>query len=115
VGPSEVVAAFIEAINAHDARRIAALCTADHRFVDAHGVVVAGEGLPAAWAGYFGFMPHYGIVVVELLGQAWGGLDAADPSVRAWRRPCAWRARVEGERVKLWQVYVDTKVVFDLL
>lgn len=124
MGPSEVVAAFIEAINAHDARRIAALCTADHRFVDAHGVVVAGEGLPAAWAGYFGFMPHYGIDVVELLehggtvavfGQAWGGLDAADPSVRAWRRPCAWRARVEGERVKLWQVYVDTKVVFDLL
>jgi hypothetical protein len=31
------------------------------------------------------------------------------------RRPAAWRVRVKGGKIQLWQVYVDTKVVFDLI
>ena len=117
-----VIRAFVDAINAHDVERILALCSPDHAFVDAHGNIVPAERLREAWTGYFGFMPRYGIAVDEmvvegdtaaLFGFAWGGL-AAD-GTRDWRRPAAWRVRVEQERIRLWQVYVDTKIVFDLL
>jgi ketosteroid isomerase-like protein len=120
----DVVRAFVEAINARDVDRIVALAAEDHQFVDAHGAVVAAEGLRSAWTGYFQFMPRYGIEVETILcdgetaavfGSAWGSLGGDDAAERAWRRPSAWRACVENGRVKLWQVYVDTKAVFDLL
>jgi ketosteroid isomerase-like protein len=119
-----VVRAFVAAINAHDVDRILGLCSADHRFIDAHGGVTPEAELRAAWDGYFRFMPLYGIEIEQVLaegenvavfGAAWGGLDAGDASPRSWRRPCAWRAVVEGEQVRRWQVYVDTKPVFDLI
>jgi ketosteroid isomerase-like protein len=124
VSPEAVVRAFVAAINAHDVDRILDLCSADHRFIDAHGGVMPAAQLRAAWDGYFRFMPHYGIEIEQILadgdsvavfGAAWGGLDAGDASRRNWRRPCAWRAVVAGERIQLWQVYVDTKPVFDLI
>jgi ketosteroid isomerase-like protein len=116
-----VVEAYIEAINAHDVASIVALSAPDHEFVDAFGGIVTAEKLAEAWAGYFAFMPRYGIEIDEIIcdgdvasvfGQAWGGLNDA---AKSWRRPAAWRARVKNGRVALWQVYVDTKVVFDLL
>lgn len=124
VSAAAVVCAFIAAINAHDVDRILVLCAADHRFIDAHGGVTPADQQRAAWDGYFRFMPHYGIEIeqvlaegetVVVLGVAWGGLDAEDASRRSWRRPCAWRAVVEDGRIRLWQVYVDTKAVFDLI
>jgi ketosteroid isomerase-like protein len=120
----ELVLSFVAAINDHDVARIVDLCTDDHEFVDAHGQVAPAETLAAAWRGYFQFMPRYGIEVesvlsdgdvVAVFGQAWGGLNAHDAGDRFWRRPCAWRACVRGDKVKGWQVYVDTKAVFDLL
>jgi len=119
-----VVVAYIEAINAHDVDRIVALSAPNHEFVDAFGGVVPAETLAAAWSGYFQFMPRYGIEIEEIacagdtvsvFGQAWGSLEEATDSAKSWRRPAAWRARVSGGLVELWQVYVDTKVVFDLL
>ncbi len=120
----EAVAAFMAAINDHDVDRIVALASPDHRFVDAHGGETGFESLRGAWTGYFAFMPRYGVsaevVLIEadqaaIFGAAWGGLSAADPSDRAWRRPCAWRAVVSDGKIALWQVYVDTKAVFDLM
>ena len=121
---NEAVLAFIEAINAHDVSRIVSLCTTDHELVDAHGGVVPAERLPSAWSGYFQFMPHYGVeartIICEgaraaVFGSAWGGLNAKDATDRVWRRPCAWQAQVRDGRIRLWQVYVDTKAVFDLI
>ena len=119
-----VIRDFIAAINDHDVDRIVGLCADDHQFVDAHGVAVQRQALEGAWTGYFAFMPHYGIEVVAILcdgdagavfGFAWGGLDSSDPATRRWRRPCAWRAVVGDGRIRLWQVYVDTKAAYDLL
>jgi ketosteroid isomerase-like protein len=123
VAPRDVVTAFLQAINDHDVGRITALCADDHTFIDAQGEAVSHD-LETAWSRYFTFMPHYGVEAeriicegedVAVFGWAWGGLDAADAEARSWRRPCAWRAHVRGDRVTLWQVYVDTKPVFDLL
>jgi ketosteroid isomerase-like protein len=121
---SDTVVDFMQAINARDLERIVSLCAEDHTFVDAHGGKVDAGGVAAAWRGYFQFMPHYLIEAETIIGQgqevavfgwASGGLDAADPDAKCWRRPCAWRARVRDGRVCLWQVYVDTKAVFDLI
>ena len=118
----ETIEAFIAAINAHDAAAIVALCTPDHRFIDAHGAELKPAELEAGWRGYFAFMPGYGIKAETMLcdggtaavfGAAWGSLD--HEGARAWRRPCAWRAELREGKVALWQVYIDTKVVFDLL
>jgi ketosteroid isomerase-like protein len=118
------VRAFIDAINARDPVAIVGLCSADHQFVDAHGAATPAEQLRSAWAGYFRFMPRYRIEVETILadgdtaaifGWAWGSLDAEGSVERSWRRPCAWRARVTDGQIALWQVYVDTKAVFDLL
>jgi ketosteroid isomerase-like protein len=123
VTAKDAVLDFISAINAHDVTRILALCTEDHEFIDAYGGVVAGDGLLPAWQGYFAFMPEYGIDVEDItgdghrlavFGSAWGRLAPAHGG-GSWRRPAAWRARVNGGRVRLWQVYVDTKIVFDAM
>jgi ketosteroid isomerase-like protein len=120
----QVVLSFVDAINAHDVERIIGLCAKDHCFVDAYGTVVSADRVQSAWAAYFRFMPLYGIEVETLLckgdtaavfGWAWGGLTADNLTGKSWRRPCAWRARTETNQIKLWQVYVDTKAVFDLL
>jgi ketosteroid isomerase-like protein len=118
--PAALVLAFVDAINTHDVPRIVAMCTQDHQFIDAYGNIVAAERLHEAWTGYFSFMPSYGIEIETVLadgdlaavfGTAWGNLGGE----RAWRRPAAWRARVQGGLIQLWQVYVDTKAVFDFL
>jgi limonene-1,2-epoxide hydrolase len=122
--PRETIDAFIAAINAHDVEAIVDLCAPDHRFVDAYGQATPADRLYAAWTGYFALMPHYGIKVQAVLcdgataavfGEAWGGLEAADPMARSWRRPAAWRVEVRDDKIALWQVYVDTKAVFDQL
>ena len=120
----ETVLAFVDAINAHDVDRILGLAAEDHELIDACGNVVHAPALRTAWVGYFGFMPRYGIEIEKMLcegdlaavfGHAWGSLNAEPDGSRQWRRPTAWRVLVAGDRVRLWQVYVDTKIVFDLL
>ena len=117
-----VVEAFIAAINAHDIDSIVDLCSADHAFIDAHGNATGRQEVEAAWRGYFGFMPRYGIDAETLLedgdliavfGTAWGALAGDNSEI--WRRPAAWRAQVAAGKIQVWQVYVDTKIVFDLM
>ena len=118
-----VVSRFIAAINAHDVSAIVDLCSADHLFVDAHGNSVTRDHLVQAWRAYFVFMPVHGIDVetmfaqdgvVALFGWAWGELAGSRDGARRWRRPAAWRAVVRAGRIASWQVYSDTKIVFDL-
>jgi len=119
-----LVLAYVDAINAHDVDRIVDLSSDDHRFVDAYGDVTPAEQLRTAWSGYFKFMPEYAIQledvvcdggIAALFGWAQGSLPPTSAGARSWRRPAAWRARVKGQKVQLWQVYVDTKIVFDLM
>ena len=100
VQTKDVVLAFIEAINTHDVDAIVVLCAKDHQFVDAHGNITPAVQLRFAWAGYFQFMPRYGIEVETILcegvaaavfGAAWGCLNADGAAEQSWRRPCAWR------------------------
>jgi len=38
-----------------------------------------------------------------------------DDNKNFFRIPACWRARVEGGKIKLWQVYCDTKKPFDIV
>ena len=115
----EVVRAFIAAINQGDVSRLSALMTDDHTFTDSGGTTHSGrEPMTAGWKDYLRMFPDFRIEVDSILQD--GSLIAVFGSTSATyngRRglvpenrvggPAAWRATVEGGKVKYWQVYTD--------
>jgi hypothetical protein len=99
--------------------------TGDHTFIDAHGNKAEGKKtMKAAWESYFNWFPDYRIEIVEIfedgnsfaaLGGASGTYEGKNPNKNYWKLPAAWRVIVENERIKLWQVYADTKIPFDII
>ncbi len=127
MSPVETVLQFMNLINQRDVDKLLELMTEDHLFIDSLGRSMQGrEKMRAAWRGYYAFCPDYAISheeifqqgnVVAVFGSA-GGTIAADgklPPENKWRTPAAWRAVVEGGRVKEWQVYADNKPVYDIM
>jgi ketosteroid isomerase-like protein len=122
----ETVLSFVEAVNAHSPARIAALLTDGHLFVDAHDQVYQGkEIMRDSWNMFFQKFPDYRIEVNELfeqgdtfilVGHASGTLAAEgqmDPA-KHWRRPAAWKVKVSNDLIQHWQVFVDTKPMYDV-
>ena len=111
--------AFVNAINAHDVSKLYALMTDDHQFIDAQGNTVTGKDkMKAGWAGYFQLFPDYEIEVSNVFIKedtvaAFGFVEASFKGKNHWRLPAAWKAVIENGKVKLWQVYADTKIPFD--
>jgi ketosteroid isomerase-like protein len=119
----ELARLFVERINAHDPDGLAALLTADHRFIDSLGAESTGrQSLREGWRQYFRMVPDYRVDVVRafvdesevvLLGTAGGTYTAdghLDPS-NAWSMPAAWRARIRDDLVSEWQVYADNEPI----
>jgi ketosteroid isomerase-like protein len=109
---------FAAAINSHDVERIAALMSDDHMFIDAHGNKVTGkETIKAGWGSYFQLFPDYYIGIEEIFSKGdlvlAYGCAGAGTAEKAWKIPAAWRAIVRDEKIKLWQVYADTKIQFE--
>lgn len=114
-----VVESFVSAINRHDISDLARLMAANHTFVDSMGRVHSGrENMTAGWKEYLRMFPDYRIEVevimadkgiVAVFGSASGTYNGKRVPVAENRisMPSAWRASVEGGRVKLWQVYAD--------
>ena len=122
----EIALDFVNAINAHDADRIVSLMTHDHTFVDAYGNSASREAMQQGWPGYFSWFPDYLIEIedvlmsgntVVLLGYAGGThLGKITPDNKNhWRIPAAWRVVIESGKVKVWQVYADSKIPFDIM
>jgi limonene-1,2-epoxide hydrolase len=117
--PIDAVHAFIAAINRADLSALSKLMTADHAFIDPAGNFHAGrEAMMAGWREYFRMFPDYRIEVesagqigplVALFGKASGtyhGPRGPRPENRI-EMPAAWKAIVQGGKIKLWQVYAD--------
>jgi ketosteroid isomerase-like protein len=117
--PRETALAFVEAINAHDPQRLAALMTDGHIFIDSDGTRQTGkDGLRRTWRDYFTMVPDYRIHIEEalargetvaLLGEAEGTFaheGRLEPE-NHWRVPAAWRVVVKAGRVFIWQLYVN--------
>lgn len=119
MSPTEVVLAFIDAINSQSIDRIVGLMTPDHLFTDSLGKEIPGRRyMRDAWLGYFKLVPDYRITVAEtfaegdrvvVVGRA-GGTFSPDGQLRPenrWQLPAAWRGRVDGHRVAEWNAFVD--------
>lgn len=114
---------FIDRINAHDVNGLAELMSDDHTFIDAHANEVAGkEKMIGGWHGYFEWFPDYKIEVTDIFenGEQFGLFGFAGGSFKgkpgaSWRLPAAWKAIVKDGRVKLWQVFADTKIPFEII
>jgi len=125
--PIETVLHFLDLINRHDVDKLAELMTEDYVFVDSLDHTVRGrEEMRAAWRGYYAFCPDYWVShqeifqhgdLVAVFGSAGGTIAHKGelPPENKWRAPAAWRAVVEGGRVKEWQVYADNKPVYDIM
>jgi len=116
---TDVVRAFVDAINGHSSPALSNLMTEDHTFVDSSGKAVAGrEKIVAGWSEYFRMFPDYTIQVgtilregevVAVFGSAAGTYNGRRGllSENKIEMPVAWRAIVQDGKVKLWQVYAD--------
>jgi ketosteroid isomerase-like protein len=123
----QIVYDFAEAISLHDIEKIYSLMADDHVLIDAHGNKVEGKDkMKAGWAGYFNWFPDYKIEITDIFendasiaafgfaGGTFKGLETVG-NENQWRLSTAWKAVVENGKIKLWQVYADTKIPFDII
>jgi len=118
---------FVSTINEHSAEKLYALMTDDHQFIDAQGNSVSGKDkMKAGWAGYFQWFPDYKIEITDIFIQgdtiaAFGFAEGTFKGIKTeqnknyWKLPAAWKAVIENGKVKLWQVFADTKIPFDII
>jgi ketosteroid isomerase-like protein len=118
---------FIRAINEHDIDNICLLMSNDHTFIDSHGNEVTGKDkMKAGWIGYFNIFPDYAIEITDFFANgntlaAFGfasgtykGLKS-DKNENYWKLPAGWKAIIEKDKIKLWQVCADTNIPFNII
>jgi ketosteroid isomerase-like protein len=114
-----VARAFVGAINRGDLASILGLMASGYTFVDSVGRVHKGRRRGVAgWRQFLAMFPDYRIRIthalesgstVALFGSASGTYAGKRGLVRAnrIRMAAAWKAVIQGDRVRLWQVYAD--------
>lgn len=107
--------------------------------------VTGKDKMREGWTGYFAMFPDYKIEVTDIFDKresklvrqktggsmmmeyvnyefiavfgfasgTYGGKNTNDEN--RFRLPASWKAIIEGGKVKLWQVYCDTKIPFDII
>ena len=118
---------FVEAINAHDIDAMLDLMSVDHTFTDAADQSTKGKDkMRGGWSFYFEWFPDYNIEIEEAIsydnnvaafGYASGtfrGMKTAD-GFNHWRLPLALKAEIVNGKVRLWQVFVDTKIPYEII
>ena len=125
----KVALGFVEAINSHDVDRIISFMSDDHIFIDAYGNRESKGSLEEGWKTYFNWFPDYSIEItdvfesgnsVAMFGFASGtyrskAVPDIDNGTNRWRLPAAWKAVIDRERIKEWQVCADSKIPYDIM
>ena len=113
---------FAHAINEHSTDKMYSLMTNDHKFIDAHGNEVVGKDkIKIDWKDYFRRFPFYKIEITKIFANgdflgAFGfesGIlkgQQTDNNASSW--PASWKVIVDKNKIKLWQVYEDTRIQF---
>jgi ketosteroid isomerase-like protein len=118
---------FVNAINEHNVANLYPMMTDDHMFVDAQGNEVSGKDkMKVGWTVYFQWFPDYKVEIISVFSD--GDIVAAfgfasgtfkgiktDKNENFWRLPAAWKVLVRDNKIKLWQVYADTKIPYDII
>lgn len=118
---------FVHAINEHNIDMIYALMANDFKFIDAYGGEEVGkEHMKNSWMGYFKWFPDYKIEIedtlindncIVILGFASGTFEkkVTSSNENYWRLPASWKIVVENDKIKLWQVFCDSKIPFEII
>ncbi len=126
ISPLQVAEAFVAAINSGEPKRMAALMTPEHTFIDADGSEHAGKDhMTTGWQEYFDMVPDFRIEVsdrfedkdtVVLLGRASGTFvqDGELKPENQWRVPAAWRVVVDADLVAVWQLYANQHMMNEI-
>jgi ketosteroid isomerase-like protein len=123
----DIVIRFVKAINDHDVDGIINLMSEDHIFIDAiDNKSVGKKGMKEGWKGYFELFPDYHIEIsditenvstIGLFGYASATYKNLANKLNSnfWRIPASWKAIVENNRIKHWQVYCDYSNLFKII
>jgi len=118
---------FVKAINDHDVNEIINLISDDHIFIDAlDNKSVGKKVMKEGWKGYYELFPDYQIEIsditenvstIGLFGYASATYKNLTNKLNSnfWRIPAAWKAIVENNKVKQWQVYCDYSILFKII
>jgi ketosteroid isomerase-like protein len=123
----EIVLTFVKAINDHDVDKIFDLMSDDHVFIDGYGNKQEGRnGMKVSWQNYYQMFPDYGVEITEsiesdsvigLFGYASGTykINNEKTNINFWKTTAAWKAIVENQKIKLWQVYCDYTRLMEII
>ena len=115
----DIVISFIKAINNHNVDKIVDLMSDDHIFIDGYGDKSIGKsGMREGWHEYYKMFPDYKVEITEIVENdsiigLFGYVNATYKNImdesnsNFWRTPAAWKAIVENNKIKHWQVYCD--------
>ena len=121
----DIVLAFVKAINDHDVDKIYDLMSDDHIFIDGSGGKHVGKiGMKEGWQNYYQLFPDYSIQIIDivednfifgLFGNASGSYKIIKNETNFWTTTAAWKAIVENEKIKHWQVYCDYTQLMEII
>lgn len=118
---------FIELINDHAPHELSSRMTEDHILVDALGNKFSGiESATEVWKGYFSIWPDYWIDMEDIISEGekiygFGTMSGTHvghlpgKSQHFFKIPLAIKAIVDGENIKSWQIFADTKKQSDII
>ena len=122
-----IVIRFVKAINDHDVNEIDNLMSEDHTFTDATNHETVGKKvMKEGWKGYYELFPDYKIEISDITENEsivglFGYVNATYKNLanklnsNFWRTPSSWKAIVENNKIKYWQVYCDYSGLFKIL
>jgi len=123
----EIVLAFVKAINDHDVHKIYDLMHDDHIFINGSGGKQVGKiDMKKGWQDYYQVFPDYSVEITDviendsivgLFGYASGTykINHDNNNDNFWKTPAAWKAIVENQKIKLWQVYCDYSRLLEII
>ena len=122
----EIVLAFVKAINDHDVDKIYNLMSDDHIFIDGAGGKNIGKiDMKEGWQNYYQLFPDYSIQITDVLednsiigifGYASGSyMIIKDKTNNFWKTTASWKAIVENNKIKHWQVYCDYTQLMEII
>ena len=123
---SEIIDQFVNAINEHNIPLIEALLSTDPAFADESGETISGtEKIIATWKSIFNSFPGYTIGMEKQIHHsntiaAFGFISGsfsrnAGEHNTKWKIPAAWKIKTENGKIKLWQVYADFKIPYEII
>jgi len=122
-----MVIRFVKAINDHDVNEIVNLMSEDYIFIDGQDHKSVGKkGMKEGWEGYYALFPDYKIEISDITENEsviglFGYVNATYKNLtnklnsNFWRIPASWKAMVENNKIKHWQVYCDYSDLFKII